>query len=42
MVRFAERYDDFQIVSTLLKPLNWSHFLELIYLREVQVSRIST
>ena len=32
--RFAEIYPDQQIVSTLSRQLHWSHFLELIYLKE--------
>ena len=32
--RFAEAYPDQQIVSTLSRQLHWSHFLELIYLKE--------
>ena len=32
--RFAEAYPDQQIVSTLSRQLYWSHFLELIYLKE--------
>jgi hypothetical protein len=34
MLRFAEAYPDVQIVSTLSRQLAWSHFLELIYLKE--------
>ena len=32
--RFAEVYPDQPIVSTLSRQLHWSHFLELIYLKE--------
>lgn len=32
--RFAEAFPDQQIVSTLSRQLYWSHFLELIYLKE--------
>ena len=34
MVRFAEAYIDETIVSTLSRQLTWSHFLELIYLKD--------
>lgn len=34
MLRFAECYPDTQIVSTLSRQLAWSHFLELIYLKD--------
>jgi predicted nuclease of restriction endonuclease-like (RecB) superfamily len=34
MVRFAEAFPDFQIVSALLRQLTWSHFLALIYLKD--------
>ncbi len=34
MLRFAECYPDHQIVSTLSRQLSWSHFLELIYLKD--------
>jgi predicted nuclease of restriction endonuclease-like (RecB) superfamily len=34
MLRFAEVYPDIQIVSTLSRQLAWSHFLELIYLKD--------
>ncbi|MBP5979541.1 MAG: DUF1016 family protein [Halomonas sp.] len=34
MLRFAEAYPDGQIVSTLSRQLSWSHFLELIYLKD--------
>jgi predicted nuclease of restriction endonuclease-like (RecB) superfamily len=31
MVRFAEAFGDFEIVSTLSRQLGWSHFKEIIY-----------
>ncbi len=34
MVRFAEVFPDNGIVSTLSRQLAWSHFLELIYLKD--------
>ncbi|NMG45147.1 DUF1016 family protein [Aromatoleum toluvorans] len=34
MVRFAEAFPEAQIVSTLSRQLAWSHFLELIYLKD--------
>lgn len=34
MVRFAEAFPDEAIVSTLSRQLSWSHFLELVYLKE--------
>lgn len=34
MLRFAEAYPDAQIVSTLSRQLAWSHFLEIIYLKD--------
>ena len=34
MMRFAEAFPDEQIVSTLSRQLAWSHFLDLIYLKE--------
>jgi hypothetical protein len=34
MVRFAEAFPDWGIVSTLSRQLTWSHFLALIYLRD--------
>lgn len=34
MVRFAEAYPEVEIVSTLSRQLAWSHFLELIYLKD--------
>ena len=34
MVRFAEAFPEAAIVSTLSRQLAWSHFLELIYLKE--------
>jgi len=30
MMRFAERFNDFEIVSTLSKQLSWSHFAEIL------------
>ena len=30
MMRFAERFNDFEIVSTLSKLLSWSHFAEIL------------
>lgn len=32
MIRFAEAFPDFQIVSALLRQLSWTHFVSLIYL----------
>ena len=34
MVQFAETFSDEAIVSTLSRQLAWSHFLELIYLKD--------
>jgi predicted nuclease of restriction endonuclease-like (RecB) superfamily len=34
MVRFAEAYPELEMVSTLSRQLAWSHFLELIYLKD--------
>jgi predicted nuclease of restriction endonuclease-like (RecB) superfamily len=34
MLRFAEAFPDAEIVSTLSRQLAWSHFLELIYLKD--------
>lgn len=34
MIRFAEVFPEGQIVSTLSRQLAWSHFLEIIYLKE--------
>ena len=34
MVRFAQAFADESIVSTLSRQLAWSHFLELIYLKD--------
>ena len=31
MIRFAEAFTDFQIVSALLRQLTWTHFRQLIY-----------
>jgi len=33
MIRFAEVFDDLQIVQTLSGLLSWSHFIEIIYLK---------
>jgi len=32
MVRFAEAFSDFRIVSALMRQLSWTHFLSVIYL----------
>jgi predicted nuclease of restriction endonuclease-like (RecB) superfamily len=47
MLRFAEVFPDLEIVSTASRELSWSHFMELIYLKDslkrdfyVEVSRI--
>lgn len=34
MLRFAEVFPELEIVSTLSRQLAWSHFLELIYLKD--------
>lgn len=34
MVKFAEVFPDFEIVSTLSRQLSWSHLVELIYLKD--------
>lgn len=34
MMRFAEAFPDGEIVSTLSRELAWSHFLEIIYLKD--------
>ncbi|NLI08839.1 MAG: DUF1016 domain-containing protein [Thermotogaceae bacterium] len=34
MIRFSEAFPDIQIVSTLSRQLSWSHFKEIIYLKE--------
>lgn len=34
MVRFAETFAEYEIVQTLSAQLSWSHFLELIYLKD--------
>ena len=34
MLRFADTFPDITIVSTLSRQLAWSHFLELIYLKD--------
>ena len=33
MIRFAEAFPEAEIVSTLSRPLAWSHFKEIIYLK---------
>ena len=33
MIRFAETFPDMSIVSTLSRQLAWSHFMEIIYLK---------
>ena len=34
MIRFAESFTDELIVSTLSRQLSWSHFKEIIYLKQ--------
>jgi len=34
MIRFAEVFDDAKIVQTLSGQLSWSHFIEIIYLKD--------
>ena len=34
MLRFVEVFPDFQIVSSLMRQLTWTHFLSLIYLKD--------
>lgn len=34
MLRFAEAFPDIDIVSTLSRQLAWSHFLEIIYIKD--------
>ena len=34
MIRFGEVFPEEEIVSALSRQLTWSHFLELIYLKE--------
>jgi predicted nuclease of restriction endonuclease-like (RecB) superfamily len=34
MIRFAEVFDDLKIVQTLSGQLSWSHFIEIIYLKD--------
>ncbi len=34
MVQFAQAFPDAEIVSTLSRQLSWSHFLDLIYLKD--------
>jgi len=33
MMRFAEKFDDFQIVTELASQLSWSHFIEILPLK---------
>ncbi len=33
MIRFAETFPDFQIISSLLRQLSWTHFKTIIYLK---------
>ena len=34
MIRFAEVFEDPKIVQTLSGQLSWSHFIEIIYLKD--------
>jgi hypothetical protein len=34
MIRFAEAFPDTQIVATLSPQLSWSHFVEIIHLKD--------
>lgn len=34
MIRFAEAFPDIQIVATLSPQLSWSHFVEIIHLKD--------
>lgn len=34
MIRFAEAFPDWEIVSALLRQLSWTHFLSIIYLKD--------
>jgi hypothetical protein len=34
MIRFAEVFPDREVVSTLSRQLSWSHFIEIIYLKD--------
>jgi hypothetical protein len=34
MIRFAEVFPDEAIVSTLWRQLSWSHFEEIVYLKD--------
>lgn len=34
MIRFAEVFPDYDIVSSLLRQLSWTHFLSIIYLKD--------
>ncbi len=41
MLRFAEVFPDRQIVATLSRQLGWSHFVEIIYLKDaLQLARV--
>jgi hypothetical protein len=39
MIRFAEVFPDYQIVGALSQQLGWSHFVEIIPLRETSRRR---
>jgi hypothetical protein len=34
MIRFVEAFPDEKIVSTLSRQLSWSHFKEILYLKQ--------
>lgn len=34
MIRFAEAFPDIKIVSSLLRQLSWTHFKNIIYLKD--------
>ena len=34
MIKFAEKFPEFQIVATLSQQLSWSHFVELIKIED--------
>ena len=36
MMRFAERFSDFEIVTTLSSQLSWSHFLDILPVKTVE------
>ncbi len=36
MIKFAEQFTDFKIVSTLSTQLSWSHFVELLPLKNLE------